>query len=237
MRYLLILFVSLTTILSSEEEKIPTRCGSVFHEIYKQKLWGDSRTGGEFGSSGDGSILDSNKELSLFLISFFKEHSVKSFLDLGCGDCEWQPNIPWYQLGIQYTGLDVVPTIIEENKQRLWDVNNMNFYSADLFTSTLPSSDVYFIKDVLAHMPDRFIQHFLNKVKRSCKYLLIVTDVTDKQPTNTTLGSWRALHPDMFTKDGGVLLKEFVMPFYGTGEEPPFDHTKHLYLLKGNRDS
>ena len=82
------LFLSLTVIfnplfsenLSNEE---------VFQSIYENGVWGIGKDDAEFiGSSGSGSDPANALPYLEYLQHFFKEHNIKSVVDLGCGD--WQ---------------------------------------------------------------------------------------------------------------------------------------------------
>ena len=49
-----------------------------------------------------------------FVRKFIKENAIHSVVDLGCGDWQFSPHI-YHDLGVAYTGYDVVLPVIQES--------------------------------------------------------------------------------------------------------------------------
>lgn len=94
---------------------------SSFQNIYDKGEWGHG--------SGPGSSPGRTIEYRAFLSRFIAENGVRDVTDLGCGDWQFSRFMDWSDL--DYTGFDVVPTIVERN-QRLFALPNVQF---EVFTS------------------------------------------------------------------------------------------------------
>jgi SAM-dependent methyltransferase len=120
---------------------------------------------------GGGASPEYTEKYRRFLHDFIKKYKIKSVLDCGCGDWSFSRLIDWS--GINYTGIDVVSSVIEENKKRYAN-GNISFIKADiLLAEELPPADLAIIKDVLQHWSNSTILQFLPKLGRF-KYVLFV---------------------------------------------------------------
>lgn len=133
-----------------------------FDEIYKDSKWGLSPDG--VGKSGTGSTLHATLLYRTFLGQFLEDNKIKSVVDAGCGDWEFSQHIDW--TGIQYTGYDIVPTVIEANKKR-FAKPNIEFVNADIVETDLPKADLLISKHVLQHLPNAAVAKL---VKQFDKY-------------------------------------------------------------------
>lgn len=127
---------------------------SVFSNIYATDAWGSG--------SGPGSTPKFCRPLVDWLSRWIVRNRIDSIVDLGCGDCQWMPEVAMTTLS-EYTGVDVVLDVIHANKSRhgawahfLWD---------DFRTDPagLPEGDLYWAKDVLQHWPDDEIVSWLDR--------------------------------------------------------------------------
>ena len=104
----------------------------VFNSIYKSNHWNKSK---KFDSnqsySGPGSVANSiqTNNLILELQKFFKENDIKNILDAPCGDCAWIKKI--FETDINYTGIDIVEDLINQNKLTFNSNLNIKFYCED----------------------------------------------------------------------------------------------------------
>jgi hypothetical protein len=79
------------------------------------------------------------------------------------------------QRGIKYTGLDIVPEIIEKNQLKFNDPN-FNFHLVDLTKGPIPRVDLIITRDCLLHLSYKNILAILTNYKTSgSKYLLVST--------------------------------------------------------------
>ena len=85
-----------------------------FQSIYAQKGWGVGPEGR--ASSGAGSTMEFTRLYRVFLQDFLAAHGIRSVVDAGCGDWQFSRAIEWK--GIDYLGIDIVPSLIEENRRR-----------------------------------------------------------------------------------------------------------------------
>jgi SAM-dependent methyltransferase len=168
--------------------RIGRRAGSmdVFYEIYRKKLWNSSES-----VSGTGSTISNTYQLRQALPSLFDRYSIKSILDLPCGDFNWMRRI---ELGeIKYIGGDLVSDLIEKNKK--YEAKNIIFIRRNLIIEDLPSCDLLMVRDCLVHFSYFDIDRALQNIKRSgCKYLLTTSFEGDFDNTDIRTGFWRPIN-------------------------------------------
>jgi len=144
---------------------------AVFTEIYRKKAWGRDEMGE--GSSGTGSNCAHAKEYIQFLQQFLNQFSIRSVVDVGCGDWGLSKYIQWN--GISYLGYDVVKHIVQKN-QKVFSSSSIQFIHADALYVDLPLADLLICKDVLQHLPNDDIFLFLSQIHKF-KHCLITNDV------------------------------------------------------------
>lgn len=156
------LFATLPGALSLDRNNLK----EVFTTIYQQAIWG--------GGSGGGSAMEVAKPYVELLQTFIKEHSIASVLDIGCGDWSFARYMNW--TAVNYLGLDVVETVIEENEKK-FGASNIHFKVGNVSDDDfeIPSVDLVLIKDVFQHLSNNNIIKILRKIKTS-KYCLITND-------------------------------------------------------------
>lgn len=156
-----------------------------FTEIYKNKYW--------FNGSGSGSSPQNTILYRKFLQNYITENKIKSVIDIGCGDWQFSKLIDWQ--GIEYLGLDVVDSVIENNKEN-YQTNTIKFECVDIQNFKLPQADLIIIKDVLQHWPNKKIKTFLPKLA-TYKHILI-TNTCDGKNINQDIseGEMRPLALD-----------------------------------------
>ena len=139
----------------------------VFTRIYQKGSWSED------GFSFSGSQLYYTKPYILFLQEFLKKNHIATVVDVGCGDWQTFRYINWE--GIQYTGYDVVPSIIDRNSA-LFGQPSIQFIHADALTIPLPSANLLICKDVLQHLPNQEVQKLIAQLYKF-KHCLIINDV------------------------------------------------------------
>ena len=112
---------------------------TVFSRIYRRNGW----NGGE-SLSGPGSGTAPTRHVATWLTGLVDELGVTSVLDIGCGDCTWQPALPGY------LGVDVAPEAIARAKARHPD---RRFAVVDAKRG-LPAGrwDLVLVRDVFQHL-------------------------------------------------------------------------------------
>lgn len=142
----------------------------LFSEIYDSQIWGVNADG---GLSGEGSSLDNSEEYRNFLEHLLHSLKIRSVIDAGCGDWIVSCEIDWE--GIEYTGYDVVPFLIEKNTLK-YGSEHISFVHADLLAADLPPADLLICKDVLQHLSNQDVHDFIQQLSKF-KYCLITNDV------------------------------------------------------------
>ncbi len=158
---------------------------SIFDEIYTKNGWG-------FGS-GHGSLPRVTKGYRTFLSDFIKSNNVRSVVDYGCGDWQFSRLIHWDN--VKYTGLDIVPAVIEQNRARFGDASTISFDVISPDEYKLPKADLLITKDVLQHLANESVKHFLQKVVPQYKFCLITNCVIPAEDLNRPIktGEFRPL--------------------------------------------
>jgi hypothetical protein len=133
---------------------------AVFDEIYRSNYWG---TG-----SGTGSSPEATAEYRRFIEHFMKDHSVRSVVDLGCGDWQFSSLIDW--AGIRYRGFDAANSVVLANRER-YAKENISFETLSDYKS-LPNADLLLVKDVLQHLSNLEVAKIIEEVFP--KYALVL---------------------------------------------------------------
>jgi SAM-dependent methyltransferase len=97
------------------------------------------------------------------LSSYIAEHSVRRVVDLGCGDFNVGKKI--VALGIDYTGVDVVPALIQHHSAQ-YSSQRVRFQHLDIVNDVLPDGDLCLIRQVLQHLSNDQIAKILPKLTR-----------------------------------------------------------------------
>ena len=175
-----------------------------FQRIYRTKMWG-----GDDGPffSGLGSRGSAAKQYCDFVIQFIRDRQVQNVVDLGCGDFAVGATIV-HATEISYTGIDVVPELIEYHKMSANDPR-VKFQCADITLDHLPGADLCLVRQVLQHLSNAEIVRVLGNL-RNYKYTLISEDVP--------------VRPRSFNRDKPH--GPDIRGYYGSGvwvDRPPFD--------------
>jgi 2-polyprenyl-3-methyl-5-hydroxy-6-metoxy-1,4-benzoquinol methylase len=174
-----------------------------FQNIYRTKAWGDN---GEPFCSGGGSRGPVFDKYCTFVTSFIHDHHVQSIVDLGCGDFSVGKQIVEAS-GACYTGIDVVPELIEHHKSTVQH-RGVRFQCADITNDPLPAADLCLVRQVLQHLSNGEIVRVLANL-RNFSRILISEDVP--------------VHPKSFNRDKPH--GPDVRSYFGSGvyvERPPF---------------
>jgi SAM-dependent methyltransferase len=143
--------------------KLPPQIGAderkdlkkLFSRIYHENMWGGVK--GEF-NSGPGSDDFVGTAYANLIKAYVQQHNIKSVVDIGCGDFRIARQFITDE--IDYTGIDVVPSLIENN-QRLFGKSNIRFLNIDATDAELCT-----IRQVLQHLSNDHIRSILTKCKK-----------------------------------------------------------------------
>jgi SAM-dependent methyltransferase len=174
---------------------------AAFEEIHREDRW----TNG----SGPGSHPDSTIEYRAFLARFMEANGISSVTDLGCGDWQFSRFIDWSR--VRYTGLDVVPAIIDQNAH-LYAGPTIEF-RLHRSLKDLPGGDLLIAKEVLQHLPNETVLQYLTVIARRYRFALLTNAVEPAERANVDVdfGDWRPLRLDLapFSARGAVIFNYF----------------------------
>lgn len=142
---------------------------SEFSKIYHNHSWG----GGSL--SGPGSDLRLVRPYLGVLRRFLADPKldIKTIVDIGCGDWAFSRTIDWGDR--HYTGIDIVPGVVE-NLQKTYGSSNRVFVRMNFLEMDPPPADLVIIKDVLQHLSNESILHFLSRTLGRYRYALVTND-------------------------------------------------------------
>jgi hypothetical protein len=182
------------------DEKLSLR--NAFEQIYSSGGW--VRSG-----SGPGSSSANTIEYRAFVSRFIEANGIRTITDLGCGDWQFSRFLDWS--GLEYLGLDVVPEIVENNRN-LFGQANVQF---EMFISpdALPGGDLLLSKEVLQHLPNSTIIEYLNAIRRKYRFALLTNTIVPISHVNVdiNLGGYRPLRLQNppFSITGAVVFTYF----------------------------
>jgi hypothetical protein len=78
-----------------------------FTEVYQKNIWHGTES-----VSGTGSDSRQTALLRRVLPETVAELGARSIIDAPCGDLHWMKDVPWESLGVDYTGVDIVPALV-----------------------------------------------------------------------------------------------------------------------------
>ena len=112
---------------------------------------------------------------------------VISFGDIPCGDLQWMSYFLKTRSDVKYTGIDIVPTLIERHKNTYKNNPNVNFINADVVHSPLNLSfDFVLSREMMQHLKASDINRVLKHISDSGTKYMIATTFSYRK-TNTEL--------------------------------------------------
>jgi len=159
-----------------------------FQRIHDTNLWG-----AEASVSGLGSELDATATLRAELPPLLKRLGATSLLDAPCGDATW---IARADLSVRVTGIDIVPELIEQLRERVARGEIFgDYHLADITRDPLPRADAILCRDCLVHFSLANIARAVDNFRRTGAAWLITTTFPDWQHNaDCEDGDWRALN-------------------------------------------
>jgi hypothetical protein len=159
-----------------------------FERIERTNLWG-----AETSVSGLGSEDPATAAIREALPALLQRFGVRSLLDAPCGDAGWIGRI---RLDVDYTGIDIVPSLIAANEERAARGElSGRFLVADITRDELPRADVILCRDCLVHLSFRNIDRAVARLRASGARILLVTTFPEwENNQDCEDGDWRALN-------------------------------------------
>lgn len=156
-----------------------------FSDIYLKKKWGSRPTGEGSSGSGSNGVTPDTKFHIAELMRHIHETGSKYICDVGCGDWEFSKTIDW--TGLDYTGIDIVESVIKNNRQ--YEKENIKFQHGD--AGQIPMGyDFVILKDVIQHWTDKQIEDILPDIVKQNRYVYLVNGYKfgrDKTKNNWTV--------------------------------------------------
>ena len=167
------------------EQKSPE---AVFTYIYKSKHWGDKGLG-----SGTGSSIEFTQIARQYLHEFFYTYKIESMVDAPCGSFAWMRILMANNTQIQYTGVDVVPFLINGLRKEFEGVSHLRFEHADLsgHQYSFPRNvDLIFTRDALQHLPFEKVYQILRNIRAARPKYAIIGGYADGANKNVNVGGY-----------------------------------------------
>lgn len=170
-----------------DQLNIPSEAKATFTEIYDKNFWNSPES-----FSGTGSDDIQTRAISSRLPALWKKYKVTPLLDVPCGDFHWMRNVDLS--GIQYTGGDIVESLIKRNNVN-YAKSNISFEVIDLIQGPLPKVDMIFCRDCLVHFSYEHIAKAIENLKKSgATYFLTTSFVNRKLNFDIKTGHWRPIN-------------------------------------------
>jgi hypothetical protein len=159
-----------------------------FARIVQTNLWGAATS-----TSGLGSETAATAAIRGALPGLLQRLGARSLLDAPCGDAG---RIMACIRDLDYTGIDIVPSLITANSLRaLRGEINARFLVADITRDALPRTDVILCRDCLVHLSFDNIRRAVARFRVSgARWLLTTTFPEWEVNSDCEDGDWRALN-------------------------------------------
>ena len=148
----------------------------IFTKIYKEKNWHSDDIKSSEYCSGSGSDEKFAAPYIKTVIKFINDNNIKTIVDLGCGDFRIGKKIVQSLPQVKYTGIDVVPALIEYLKKENRTFLNVEFLCKNIVRDEIPLADLILIRQVFQHLSNKDILKVLNNLGNNCKSYIIVSE-------------------------------------------------------------
>ncbi|MGM0661861.1 MAG: methyltransferase domain-containing protein [Pseudomonadota bacterium] len=156
-----------------------------FQRIYKYNYWSSSES-----LSGAGSTLKNTQKLRADLHEILDRFEVASIVDIACGDFNWFRDF-LKNKEINYTGLDIVPEVIEVNK-REYEGHGVRFHEFNILEEVPPKGDMVIFRDCILHLSFKDGIRALRNISQSGSALIMISSYPDADNiADIVTGRWR----------------------------------------------
>ncbi|MBF0176721.1 MAG: hypothetical protein HQL63_07730 [Magnetococcales bacterium] len=155
-----------------------------FRRIYHNNQWASGET-----RSGPGSAPRVTATLRDSLTTLWRELSVRTVVDAGCGDLLWLEAIT-VDLGL-YLGFDLVEALVVNNRVFYGARKNHFFNTADITRDVLPQGDLLLCRNTLTHLSNSLVQAALAHFWASGSRYLLATTFPGANNADIEVGHWR----------------------------------------------
>jgi glycosyltransferase involved in cell wall biosynthesis len=172
----------------NERDEKPRLASLDFDKIYENNGFVGTES-----RSGEGSSLFQTRIIREELPRLLNDLGAWHFLDVPCGDWNWMRHVDLAD--IQYTGGDIVQTIVDRNNE-IHGNERRKFSCLNIVTGPLPKADLIFCRDCLVHLNFADGLAALEQFRKSgAKWLLTTTFIDRDGNEDLYEGSvWRPLN-------------------------------------------
>jgi SAM-dependent methyltransferase len=164
---------------------------SIFTRYYHTNNWGSSES-----ISGPGSTLEYTKNIRKEIPKMVKKFSIKTILDIPCGDWNWFKKIKFYD-EVDYTGGDIVDEIVDANNEKYGN-ERRRFINIDITKDKLPKADLLICRACLYHFSYADIFDTLNNfLSADIKYILTDGHSLCKENHDIETGQFRLFNLEL----------------------------------------
>ena len=184
-----------------------------FRDVYKKNLWMNKESRSGNGSTRRNAAADI-KYMVKVITTLCVGLTHVSIADIPCGDMNWMP-LMLHKVrrtcNVTYTGYDIVPDIIESNRQR---IPSERFVEHDIVSQPLPRhTDIIISRDLVNHLNISTIQRVLYNIKATKPKLLLISNNKFQGPNEELFGDGGASRVIDITKQPF----NWPLPMHGNG--------------------
>jgi len=140
-------------------------------ESWKTLYSDKKKVQGDHSVWGPGNVYRNSAQLVELLPEILTDLYIKTFFDVGCGDFLWLSKV--IMKGVDYTGVDIVAEMIEDNRTKY---PSHSFDTMNIIDEVPPMVDMIFMRSVLIHTSLDDCKKIIANVKQSgSKYLMVST--------------------------------------------------------------
>jgi hypothetical protein len=195
------------------------RAREAFTKIYDENTW---------NLEGQPPQLDILARVTKTISDTIQKYQIKSVAEFGCGFWNYAKQVDW--TGLTYDGYDVALGPIRYNADH-YTTRKIHFHQLVNEVELAPA-DLLISKDVLHHLPNDDVQHYLAMFKERFSYILLFYAVFPDDNLNgpIELGDYRGLRLDLPPFNEALeIVDEWDNPLFGV------PYHEHVVLLRGNR--
>lgn len=144
---------------------------------------------GQESRSGIGSSAAATAGLTERIGAAMKHLGAKSLVDIGCGDWNWMKR---GTLDFAYTGVDVVPEVIQDNQRHARP--GVSFAVCNAIAGPISPAEVALCREVLFHLSFADARAVVANIKRAARYLIATTDLDIAINSDIQSGDFRRIN-------------------------------------------
>jgi hypothetical protein len=182
----------------------------VFADIFTHNRWNDAES-----ASGVGSNSRYTLRLRKALPRLLRKYSVRSILDVPCGDFAWMRSVS-LDPETRYLGGDIVRELVERLEKEFGSAQR-RFVYLDVISSPLPQADLLICRDCFIHLSNADVRTALeNFVGSDIRYILTTTYRFGRINADIATGQFRALNleaPPFSLPPPIETIVDYIYPF------------------------